>query len=233
MVTINTQAAKEIEITQAISDNWVRVSDLFKAMDTDGNGVVDKKEFRLALKHLGIHAKRHEIDDIFEKWDADGSGELDFGELNRALRVSIRDAKEQERKMNDAKERGDAEEVEKSFKKAARGTTVVGLWAKIVARTNEIYCTVEKLRPTYAALLSTLLEQESLPSELLQMGPLKDPVRVHTCACVHACAWWARSRIQYASPRKHRACICMRACTCMHAGAPPREGCLIVHRPVQ
>ena len=49
----------ELEITQAISDNWVRVGDLFRAMDTDGNGVVDKREFRLALKHLGLQVCTH------------------------------------------------------------------------------------------------------------------------------------------------------------------------------
>ena len=56
----------------------MRVMDLFRDWDDDGNGTIDKKEFRRAIAALGYAAPRAEIDGLFDKFDADRSGEIEY-----------------------------------------------------------------------------------------------------------------------------------------------------------
>ena len=43
--------------------------------DFDGNGTVDKIEFRKAMKALGLNAPVTHVDGLFHEFDADGGGE--------------------------------------------------------------------------------------------------------------------------------------------------------------
>ena len=54
----------------------VRVIDLFKQWDEDGNGAVSKKEFRKAMPLLGFEVPKEEVDKLFDSMDPDGSGAL-------------------------------------------------------------------------------------------------------------------------------------------------------------
>jgi hypothetical protein len=73
----------------------LRVMDLFREWDADGNGEITKEEFRKALPMLGLHATKDAVDELFEGFDTDDSGSLSFRELNRQLR---RDVKAEEKK---------------------------------------------------------------------------------------------------------------------------------------
>ena len=54
---------------------------------TQGNGVIDKKEFVDAMHGLGAHHHSDEqLEQVFGKWDLDGNGTLDFKEFDRAIR---------------------------------------------------------------------------------------------------------------------------------------------------
>ena len=65
----------------------VRVIDLFQEWDEDGDGHVDRKEFRQAMSALGLDAlPRKEVDALFDSFDKDGGGSIDYNELNTALR---------------------------------------------------------------------------------------------------------------------------------------------------
>ena len=63
--------------------------DLFRDWDDDGNGKVDKKEFRKAMKALGLDVPRKEVDGLFDSFDPDGGGSIEYNELNKALKRKV------------------------------------------------------------------------------------------------------------------------------------------------
>lgn len=69
--------------------NLARVMDLFRAWDVDKSGTIEKKEFGVALRSLGIKTPRAVIDELFDYFDFDRSGSLDYSELNKKLRRTI------------------------------------------------------------------------------------------------------------------------------------------------
>ena len=74
------------QLRDILSKNGVRVVDLFREWDEDGNGSVSKKEFRKAMPLLGFDAPRAQIDQLFDSFDPDGGGAISIDELNKALR---------------------------------------------------------------------------------------------------------------------------------------------------
>ena len=74
------------QLRTILSKNAVRVIDLFREWDEDGDGVVSKKEFRKAMPLLGLEVPKKEIDALFDSWDPDGSGSLTLKELDKKLR---------------------------------------------------------------------------------------------------------------------------------------------------
>ena len=77
------------QLRQILIDNAVRVIDLFRDWDDDGNGKVDKKEFRKAMKALGLDVPRKEVDGLFDSFDPDGGGSIEYNELNKALKRKV------------------------------------------------------------------------------------------------------------------------------------------------
>ena len=71
----------------ALSDSFARVIDIFREWDDDGNGSIDKREFRKVLPVLGVTIERAEADALFDSFDSDGSGSIDYTELNARLRA--------------------------------------------------------------------------------------------------------------------------------------------------
>ena len=74
------------QLRDILSKNAVRIIDLFREWDEDGDGSVSKKEFRKAMPMLGLEVPKHEVDALFDSWDPDGSGVLELAELNKVLR---------------------------------------------------------------------------------------------------------------------------------------------------
>ncbi len=68
-------------LTDHIASNATRVSELMRTWDTDGNGLIDRKEFAAAMKALGILFPRQVIDEVYSHFDADGSGTLTYTEI--------------------------------------------------------------------------------------------------------------------------------------------------------
>jgi len=59
-------------------------------------------------------------------------------------------------------------------------TTAAALWPRIVARTDQIYLTIEGMLPVYMEVMKCLGENAGLDQGDLKLAPgLKDPVRVH------------------------------------------------------
>ena len=64
----------------------VKVLDLFRDWDADGDGVIDRKELRQAVAALGYDASIADLDILFDELDADGDGTLQYAEFKKALR---------------------------------------------------------------------------------------------------------------------------------------------------
>lgn len=73
------------KILTALRQKGKRLQDLFKAMDDDGNRMVDRNEFSDALKRLNIIGGIEDYYSLFDSWDVDGSGSLDYGEILKAV----------------------------------------------------------------------------------------------------------------------------------------------------
>ena len=80
------------QLTGVLSSNALHVKELIMYWDDDGNGLIDKKEFRRAIAALGIEAARKEVDATFDTLDEDKSGSIDYRELTMALRKAQRQA---------------------------------------------------------------------------------------------------------------------------------------------
>ena len=74
------------QLREALSKNMVRVVDLFREWDTNGDGTVNKAEFRKAMPKLGLRVPASDVDALFDSWDPDGSGTVEINELSRVLR---------------------------------------------------------------------------------------------------------------------------------------------------
>ena len=76
------------QLRMGLAENSTRVVDLFKSWDTDGNGQVDRDEFRSALFSLGVDQAifSAHVDGLFEAFDKDGSGSIEYKEMHRMLR---------------------------------------------------------------------------------------------------------------------------------------------------
>ena len=84
-VNFDPNSGKSIQdaLRDALTSNASRVMDLFRDWDADGNGTINKKEFRKAIKALGADVPREEVDKLFDEFDADGGGLLEAKELGR------------------------------------------------------------------------------------------------------------------------------------------------------
>jgi len=76
------------QISKALQANAVRVLDLFREWDTDGDGDVSRKEFHKAMPALGLDVPKEAVDALFDQWDSDGGGSISYDELRKLLRPS-------------------------------------------------------------------------------------------------------------------------------------------------
>merc|ERR1712048_1550577 len=67
-----------------------RMSDLFRKIDKNGDGVLSRAEVRAALKDLGINASRDDFSDLMVIIDLDGGGDISMKELAKAITRAMR-----------------------------------------------------------------------------------------------------------------------------------------------
>ena len=79
------------EIKQRIlerSANGIRgIAKIFKAMDDNGNKMLDVDDFRWGLIDYGISITKEEAQQVLNHFDRDRNGSVDFNEFLRALKV--------------------------------------------------------------------------------------------------------------------------------------------------
>jgi len=78
----------QLELPQAFSSE-IQIREVFQEFDTDGNGVLDPKEFRRAIRKLGFDRPKDVLDNLFHSIDLDGNGTLDYNEFNLFLKQSV------------------------------------------------------------------------------------------------------------------------------------------------
>merc|ERR1711918_304287 len=67
------------------------IREAFDLFDTDGSGTIDAKELKVAMRALGLDAKRDEIRRMINDIDKDGSGTIDFNEFLNMMTARMGD----------------------------------------------------------------------------------------------------------------------------------------------
>ena len=77
----------ESKLANVLVQKKVKVEELVRSWDRNGDGVINKNEFRVAVRGYGFkEINVLEIDGLFDKIDNDKSGELDLSEIKAALK---------------------------------------------------------------------------------------------------------------------------------------------------
>lgn len=79
------QSAATTQIRERMKTQWMRVIDVFRQMDDDESGLIDRSEFRKAIKEMGCDAPDADIDALFRSFDFDNSKAIDYRELHSLL----------------------------------------------------------------------------------------------------------------------------------------------------
>jgi Ca2+-binding EF-hand superfamily protein len=74
------------QLREALQKHAVRVLDLFREWDANGDGQISKKEFQKAMPMLGMDLPVKAVNDLFDQYDPDKSGVMEFAELQKMLR---------------------------------------------------------------------------------------------------------------------------------------------------
>ena len=96
------------QLVTILKEHQVKLIDLFREWDVDGNGAIDKKEFRRGVAALGYDAPRKEVDALFDSMDVDSasgsSGFIEYDEFKKALSErAVKEATRAVKKANSAK----------------------------------------------------------------------------------------------------------------------------------
>jgi len=74
-----------VQLREILKENNVKLVDLFTEWDTDGNGGLDKKEWRQGIAALGYDAPQADIDAVFDGINGNSDGFIEFSELKVGL----------------------------------------------------------------------------------------------------------------------------------------------------
>ena len=76
---------------EAIGTNRQALSELFREWDTDGDGMVSKREFRKGVTMLRLGAPVEAVNDLYDAWDVNGDGLLSFEAMYECMSSLARD----------------------------------------------------------------------------------------------------------------------------------------------
>jgi centrin-1 len=79
------------------ADQLEELKEAFNLFDTDGNGTIDAKELKAAMRALGFEVKKADVRALIASIDKDESGAIDFAEFVDMMtgRMGDRDSKEE------------------------------------------------------------------------------------------------------------------------------------------
>ncbi|XP_034546856.1 caltractin [Notolabrus celidotus] len=78
-------------------DQKQEIKEAFDLFDTDGTGIIDVKELKVAMRALGFEPKKEEIKQMIADVDKEGSGTIDFNTFLSimTLKTGDKDSKEE------------------------------------------------------------------------------------------------------------------------------------------
>ena len=80
------------ELRRLLAGKARKIEHHFREWDADGNGSVNRREWRVAMQMMGIDADSIVINKLFDHVDEDRSGEVELSELVRAINRPLPDA---------------------------------------------------------------------------------------------------------------------------------------------
>lgn len=85
-----TSDAEELmkSVSELLKRKRLRASDLFKKIDSSGDGTVTGEELRMGLHDLGFKLSLADLASIMAVIDKDGGGEVSVKEFDRAMRAA-------------------------------------------------------------------------------------------------------------------------------------------------
>ncbi|CAN9514577.1 unnamed protein product [Ophioblennius macclurei] len=88
------KASVKVELSE---EQRQEVKEAFDLFDTDGRGVIDVKELKVAMRALGFEPKKEEIKKMIADVDKENSGTLDFADFLSIMTVKMseKDSKEE------------------------------------------------------------------------------------------------------------------------------------------
>merc|ERR1711865_1226662 len=103
---------------KGLTDDQIQeIREAFDLFDTDGSGTIDAKELKVAMRALGLDAKKDEIRRMINDIDEDETGKISFKNLKRVaqeLGENMTDEELQEM-IDEADRDGDGEVNEEEF----------------------------------------------------------------------------------------------------------------------
>uniref|UniRef100_A0A6U2LA76 EF-hand domain-containing protein n=1 Tax=Leptocylindrus danicus TaxID=163516 RepID=A0A6U2LA76_9STRA len=84
-------------VRELTEEEKLEIKEAFDLFDTDGSGIIDAKELKVAMRALGFEPKKEEIRKLIAEVDKDGSGTIDFSEFLDMMtsKMGERDSKEE------------------------------------------------------------------------------------------------------------------------------------------
>ena len=79
-----------VSIARYIHDKRARVVDVFRSMDHDGGGTIDRNELEWGLQKFGCNLTSNELKMVVSVFDSDGGGTIDFKEFAAAIKFAHR-----------------------------------------------------------------------------------------------------------------------------------------------
>mmetsp|Transcript_81012 Transcript_81012/g.185474 ORF Transcript_81012/g.185474 Transcript_81012/m.185474 type:complete len:430 (+) Transcript_81012:83-1372(+) len=74
--------ADKIDYLEYLTDQVIeKYTDMFRKIDKDGGGTIEKVELRPVFETLGLDLTEDQLEEVFEEVDADGSGTVEFDEF--------------------------------------------------------------------------------------------------------------------------------------------------------
>lgn len=75
-------------LVERLAERRMRASDLFKKIDSSGDGLVDAEELKSGLADMGFKTTEAEFAVIMSRVDKDGGGDVSLKEFDRALKAA-------------------------------------------------------------------------------------------------------------------------------------------------
>ena len=74
------------QLRRALASNRERTLDFFRDCDADGSGMIDRREFRMAVGKVVPNVTKGVIAALFDQLDTDKSDTLEYAEIHAQLR---------------------------------------------------------------------------------------------------------------------------------------------------